>query len=185
MLRRLTVNRHCEEQGDEAIQPFAHARKNGLLRFARNDGQTVKGIIWAESVSQCDAFRAALKLRNESGTNRGRIADSIPGSKRSPQHLGWADGGGTRSSLRGLHKPRICGLNSLNSRATRVESEAGKSQPDSMTFVAVLVMPGLDPGIHQPNKPLSKQMDCRVKPGNDRVALSATASSPRAAARLW
>jgi hypothetical protein len=29
--------RHCEEQSDEAIHPTAK-RKNGLLRFARNDG---------------------------------------------------------------------------------------------------------------------------------------------------
>jgi hypothetical protein len=27
-------------------------------------------------------------------------------------------------------------------------------------------MPGLDPGIHQ-NKSLAREMDCRVKPGND------------------
>ena len=85
----------------------------------------------AKSVSQCDAFSFPLKLRNESGTNRGRIADSIPGLKRSPQHLGCSPGGGTRSSLNGLHKHRICGLNSLSSRAARVESEAGKSQLDS------------------------------------------------------
>jgi hypothetical protein len=30
-------------------------------------------------------------------------------------------------------------------------------------------MPGLDPGIHHLRKSLSKQMDCRVKPGNDDV----------------
>jgi hypothetical protein len=34
----------------------------------------------------------------------------------------------------------------------------------------ILVMPGLDPGIHQPSpERFSKQMDCRVKPGNDEV----------------
>jgi len=33
---------------------------------------------------------------------------------------------------------------------------------------AKLVMPGLDPGIHQPSKVFfAKGMDCRVKPGND------------------
>jgi hypothetical protein len=30
-------------------------------------------------------------------------------------------------------------------------------------------MPGLDPGIHQLRKSLTKKMDCRVKPGNDEV----------------
>ncbi len=35
-LRRLSP-RHCEERSDEAIHPAAE-RKNGLLRFARNDG---------------------------------------------------------------------------------------------------------------------------------------------------
>ena len=29
--------RHCEERSDEAIH-LAQKRKNGLLRFARNDG---------------------------------------------------------------------------------------------------------------------------------------------------
>jgi len=29
-------------------------------------------------------------------------------------------------------------------------------------------MPGLDPGIHHTSKSLAKEMDCRVKPGNDR-----------------
>jgi len=28
-------------------------------------------------------------------------------------------------------------------------------------------MPGLDPGIHRKNILCFKQMDCRVKPGND------------------
>jgi hypothetical protein len=30
-----------------------------------------------------------------------------------------------------------------------------------------VVMPGLDPGIHQDKKLSSRGMDCRVKPGND------------------
>ena len=32
-------------------------------------------------------------------------------------------------------------------------------------------MPGLDPGIHLPSKCLAKVMDCRVKPGNDSLAM--------------
>jgi hypothetical protein len=30
-----------------------------------------------------------------------------------------------------------------------------------------LVMPGLDPGIHQSSEEFFEGMDCRVKPGND------------------
>jgi hypothetical protein len=34
-----------------------------------------------------------------------------------------------------------------------------------------LVMPGLDPGIHPASQQvLSKEMDCRVEPGNDGVS---------------
>jgi hypothetical protein len=36
--------------------------------------------------------------------------------------------------------------------------------------MSTLVMPGLDPGIHQSSQDhFSKKMDCRVKPGNDGV----------------
>jgi hypothetical protein len=39
-----------------------------------------------------------------------------------------------------------------------------------MTFNPT-VMPGLDPGIHRSSQGrFSKQMDCRVKPGNDEVS---------------
>jgi hypothetical protein len=35
-------------------------------------------------------------------------------------------------------------------------------------------MPGLDPGIHQSSwMRFSKQMDCRVKPGNDELSQAA------------
>jgi hypothetical protein len=33
-------------------------------------------------------------------------------------------------------------------------------------------MSGLDPGIHHPSKSLTKRLDCRVKPGNDKIATS-------------
>jgi hypothetical protein len=37
--------------------------------------------------------------------------------------------------------------------------------------MSTLVMPGLDPGIHQSSQDhFSKQMDCRVEPGNDGVS---------------
>jgi hypothetical protein len=40
----------------------------------------------------------------------------------------------------------------------------------AMTFNPT-VMPGLDPGIHRSSRGrFSKQMDCRVKPGNDEVS---------------
>jgi hypothetical protein len=32
----ISADRHCEERSDEAIHSF-FARRNGLLRFARND----------------------------------------------------------------------------------------------------------------------------------------------------
>src|ERR1700739_3367248 len=48
-----------------------------------------------------------LKLWNESGTNRARIADSSPLRIRSPQHLALTPDGGTRSSLTPLDKSRI------------------------------------------------------------------------------
>src|SRR3981189_2769064 len=51
------------------------------------------------TVSQCDALRSRLKFWNESGTNRARIADSVPMLIRSPQHLGPKPHRGTRSSL--------------------------------------------------------------------------------------
>jgi hypothetical protein len=35
-----------------------------------------------------------------------------------------------------------------------------------------VVMPGLNPGIHQKRMVLKKKMDCRVKPGNDGWGLS-------------
>jgi len=36
--------------------------------------------------------------------------------------------------------------------------------------MSTLVMPGLDPGIHQSSQDhFSKKMDCRVEPGNDGV----------------
>ena len=37
-------------------------------------------------------------------------------------------------------------------------------------------MPGLDPGIHLPKKP--KNMDCRVKPGNDEEKTTYVRSYP-------
>src|SRR3981081_4038011 len=51
-----------------------------------------------ETVSQCAALRWRLKFWNESGTNRARIADSVPMLIRSPQHLGLTPHRGTRSS---------------------------------------------------------------------------------------
>jgi hypothetical protein len=37
--------------------------------------------------------------------------------------------------------------------------------------MSTLVMPGLDPGIHQSSQDhFSKKMDCRVEPGNDGVS---------------
>jgi hypothetical protein len=33
--------------------------------------------------------------------------------------------------------------------------------------VLILVMPGLDPGIHQSSRDSSEEMDCRIKSGND------------------
>jgi hypothetical protein len=41
----------------------------------------------ADSVSFCDGDAVALKLWNESGTKRARIADSSRNLIRSPQHL--------------------------------------------------------------------------------------------------
>jgi hypothetical protein len=35
----------------------------------------------------------------------------------------------------------------------------------------ILVMPGLDPGIHPRKNIFAKEMDCRVKPGNDELAI--------------
>jgi hypothetical protein len=37
-----------------------------------------------------------------------------------------------------------------------------------------LVMPGLDPGIHQSSQEFLKRMDCRVKPGNDELKICFT-----------
>jgi hypothetical protein len=40
-------------------------------------------------------------------------------------------------------------------------------------------MPGLDPGIHQSSQGrFSKQMDCRVKPGNDEVSYAVAELNP-------
>src|SRR6478672_2794231 len=41
--------------------------------------------------------------------------------------------------------------------------------------IAILVMPGLDPGIHL----LRRTMDCRVKPGNDDGGCPLTSARPR------
>src|SRR4051812_18964629 len=54
-------------------------------------------------------MQSRLKLWNESGTKRARIADSYRNPIRSPQHLALARSGGTRSSLHGLHKRRCWG----------------------------------------------------------------------------
>jgi hypothetical protein len=35
--------------------------------------------------------------------------------------------------------------------------------------VSAIVMPGLDPGIHPSEEFLAKEMDCRVKPGNNGI----------------
>ena len=51
---------------------------DGLLRFARNDGNLFHS---------ATAMRSRLKVWNESGTKRARIADSYPNPIRSPQHL--------------------------------------------------------------------------------------------------
>jgi len=45
------------------------------------------GVKSADSVSFCDGDAVALKLWNESGTKRARIADSSRNPIRSPQHL--------------------------------------------------------------------------------------------------
>src|SRR3954471_1283134 len=47
-----------------------------------------------------------FKLRNESGTNRARIGDSLPVLIRSPQHLGLTAPCSTRSSLDASDKRR-------------------------------------------------------------------------------
>jgi hypothetical protein len=41
MDRFVSGTRHCEEQGDEAIQSLLRTKISGLLRFARNDGKDV------------------------------------------------------------------------------------------------------------------------------------------------
>jgi hypothetical protein len=51
-------------------------------------------------------MRSRLKLWNDSGTKRARIGDSSRDPLRSPQHLALTASGGTRSSLKGLHKRR-------------------------------------------------------------------------------
>jgi hypothetical protein len=38
-------------------------------------------------------------------------------------------------------------------------------------MVHLIVTPGLDPGVHLFLKNISRKMDCRVKPGNDRKSL--------------
>src|SRR5258708_1198838 len=57
----------------------------------RNDGKTLSlSLGWhhlGRFVSLCDACGSRLKLWNESGTNRARIAHSSRDRLRSPQHL--------------------------------------------------------------------------------------------------
>jgi hypothetical protein len=72
-------------------------------------------------------FRSRLKLWNESGTNRARIADSTPLRLRSPQYLALAPHIGTRSSLARVDKGghgneilKMCGPAESNQKAQRV-----------------------------------------------------------------
>src|SRR5690349_7960358 len=39
----MSLHRHCEERSDEAIQLCVCGRKAGLLRFARNDDERLRG----------------------------------------------------------------------------------------------------------------------------------------------
>jgi hypothetical protein len=69
-------------------------------------------------------------------------------------------------SLEGRVRPRLKGQEAISkTRATRGEiaKMCLKRYPRN-----TIVMPGLDPGIHPSRKNIfEKEMDCRVKPGND------------------
>jgi hypothetical protein len=69
---------------------------------------------------------------------------------------------GARHSLRPLifRRREVDGKSSSN--VLRDREAVSVNERDTIT----LVMPGLDPGIHQSSL---KRMDCRVKPGNDGV----------------
>jgi hypothetical protein len=61
------------------------------------------------TVSLCNAFSRIFKPRNESGTNRGRIADSPPLPDSFTQHLAASDFPRTRWSFGRRHKRRFQG----------------------------------------------------------------------------
>jgi hypothetical protein len=93
----------------QSIPP--HTWRDGLLRCARNDGRPELTVLSASFPPILFHFatplQSRLKLWNESRTNRARIGDSLSLPLRSPQHLAWNSGSGTRSSPGTSHKRRF------------------------------------------------------------------------------
>jgi hypothetical protein len=64
--------RHCEEQSDEAIHSF-FARRDGLLRFARNDGSSLgRREIFDPTARPKNSFRHHDKLLTETAPKTSR-----------------------------------------------------------------------------------------------------------------
>jgi hypothetical protein len=103
----LGADRHCEERERRRKQSIVPTPRYGLL--ARNDGSPFgrTASIRPNLFQSATAMRSRLKLWNDSGTKRARIADSPRDPLRSPQHLALTASGDTRSSLQGLDK-RSC-----------------------------------------------------------------------------
>jgi len=118
------ICRHCAERSDEAIRASIRCAMDcfrlrqgfggQVASLAMTENSRILGLLGipsADSVSNCDASRvhmgSAFTLENESGTNRGRIADSTKFPVSFTQHLALKDLSRTRSSLSRLHKRRF------------------------------------------------------------------------------
>ena len=79
-------------------------------------------------------------------------ADALSVRRSARPHMRAKDGNGIR-------RPRA-----LKNRGDHARVEKGSARWEAKRLVILIVMPGLDPGIHLSSE---GEMDCRVKPGND------------------
>ena len=74
--------RHCEERSDEAIHAAPNARRNGLLRFARNDGGASIRTPKPPAAPRARGFASSCAPRKF----RGRRESRVPSSTRDRAH---------------------------------------------------------------------------------------------------
>jgi hypothetical protein len=98
-------------------------------------------------------MRSRLKLWNDSGTKRARIADSPRDPIRSPQHLALTPTGNTRSSLQGLHKVRFSGGILKNRENAESNQKWSRVKAIQLSRLSSLVVRA-NAGTHNHSRPL-------------------------------